>query len=113
LSQCCGKVPTPSDTDYILITILLKVLESIPDLSISDSPNPFKDPVEKIVSSKEWFTDKGNHIKTWTDKDGQINLEIVEGPDRGTHRFYDPEHQREGQTGVENPRTGERRHDNG
>lgn len=112
MSQVCGKIPIQSDVDYIIVNFLLHLLnDTPPDLSISDSPDPFKDPVETIRNSKEWITTKGNLIKVYTSKTGQVNYEIFSGPDRGLHRFYDPNNQREGQTGVENPRTGERRHD--
>jgi len=105
LSQCCGKIPDEDDVQHIR--------ESIEDLSISDSDDPFKDPIESMKNDHDWWTTEGNHIVEFTDSDGQINFDIVEGPDRGAHRFYDPENQREGQTGVEDPGTSERRHDNG
>jgi hypothetical protein len=103
MSQCCGKIPDSED--------VRNIRESIEDLSISDSDDPFKDPIESAKNDHDWWTTAGNHIIVFTDSDGQVNYDIVEGPDRGAHRFYDPEHQREGQTGVENPKTGERRHD--
>ena len=105
MSQCCGKMPDEDDVRHIR--------ESIEDLSISDSADPFKDPVESMNNDHDWWTTEGNHIIVFTDSDGQTNYDIVEGPDRGTHRFYDPENQREGQTGVEDSKTGGRRHDNG
>jgi len=105
LSQCCGKIPTIDDLG------LLDQVVSEPDLSISDSTDPFKDPIQTIKNSHEWITTKGNLIKVFESANGQINYEIFSGPDRGVHRFIDPNTGREGQTGVENPRTGERRHE--
>lgn len=83
------------------------------DLSISSSKDPFKDPVDHYSANmREWWTTTGNHIKVWTDRDGQINYEIFSGPDRGLHKFYDPEHRREGITGIQDPSNPSvRRHD--
>ena len=59
----------------------------------NDKPNFDKDP----------FQDDRNRVKSWPNKDGQTNQKIIEGPDTGVHRFYDPEHNRSGQTGTERP----------
>ena len=107
MSQACGKIPSEDDVKSIRESILN------PDLTISDSPDPFKDEVTSRKNDHDWWTSKGNHIVAFEDSKGQINLDIVQGPDRGTHRFYDPNTHREGQTGVEDRKTGERRHDKG
>lgn len=49
------------------------------------------------------FSNPENRIEGWTDKDGQYNQKIVQGPDTGIHRFYDPENERSGQTGTIRP----------
>lgn len=56
-------------------------------LKISNYADPFQNP-ENVVSP------------TWIDKKGQINQKIVGGPDKGVHRFVDPNIGRTGQTGV-------------
>jgi hypothetical protein len=64
----------------------------MPDFSISDAIDPFENPANKI--DEPWFN---------RDSDGrivQINQKIVEGPDRGIHRYYDIVNNRSGYTGI-------------
>ncbi|HEX9008656.1 MAG TPA: hypothetical protein VF837_05340 [Patescibacteria group bacterium] len=115
MGQCCGKIPTEDDVDairdsldqfeaFILSTVIYELTH---DLSISDSPDPFKDPVEKQINDKEWITDKGNHVVSWfSSTENQINFKIVSGPDSGVHMFYNYDTHHQGQTGVENFREG-------
>lgn len=112
MSQCCGKMPNSDDVKNIRDSIE-KIHKQQVDLSISDSPDPLNDPIDNAKNDHDWWTTKGNHIIVFTDSDGQINYDIVAGPDRGVHRFYDPEHMREGQTGVQSFKDGSRRHDKG
>lgn len=111
MSQSCGKIPDDNDTRHIRESI--EQIHKTVDLSISDSADPINDPIASTKNDHDWWTTKGNHIVVFTDSDGQINYDIVAGPDRGVHRYYDHEHMREGQTGVENAKNGSRRHDNG
>jgi len=47
------------------------------------------------------FDNPANVVEQWTHpKTGQVNQKIVSGPDRGVHRFVDPQTGRTGQTGV-------------
>lgn len=111
MSPGCGKIPDQDDVKHIRQSIEQTHGLSV-DLSISDSSDPINDPVATEKDNHDWWTTKGNHVIVFTDSDGQINYDIVAGPDRGVHRFYDPEHHREGQTGIQN-RDGHRRHDKG
>ena len=110
MSQCCGKIPDSSDVQHIRDSI--NQIHGT-DLSISDSADPLKDPIASTKNDHDWWTTKGNHIITFKDADGQMNYDIVEGPDRGVHRYYDPQNLREGQTGIQNFKDGSRRHDRG
>lgn len=55
---------------------------------------------DKDGSSPDPFDNDDNRVESWTDREGQTNQKVVEGPDTGTHRFYDPKTGRTGQTGV-------------
>jgi hypothetical protein len=81
------------------------------DLSISNSTDPFKDPiVESHRENKwrtEWTTNIGNHIICeYSKTNNQLNYKIVEGPDQGVHRFFNYDTLHQGQTGVENFKKG-------
>jgi len=59
-----------------------------PKIGQSNNINPFSNPSSRVV--------------TWITKStGQINQKVVSGPGAGTHRFYDPNNLRSGQTGSE------------
>lgn len=121
MSPGCGKVPDQDDVKHIRQSIESAINNEQEqkdrvqntDFSISNSKDPFKDPVDHYSSNmKEWWTTTGNHIKVWTDRDGQINYEVFSGPDRGVHKYYDRQHQTEGMTGIQDPdNPSVRRHD--
>jgi hypothetical protein len=47
------------------------------------------------------FDNPFNRIIDWTNKKGQYNQKIVQGPDEGIHRGYDPNRLRSFQTGTD------------
>lgn len=125
----CDKLDTPDDCRHIKDSIddayektreaeeaINQVLNTAiylitHDLSISSSPDPFKDPIVESHRVNrwrtEWTTDKGNHIICdYSKTNNQLNYKIVEGPDRGVHRFFNYDTLHQGQTGVENFKNG-------
>ena len=54
----------------------------------------------KISNYADPFQNPENVVGQWTDKKGQINQKIEKGPDKGVHRFIDPNIGRTGQTGI-------------
>ena len=59
------------------------------------------DPRDRSSPDYDPWENPDNKIVQWTDSDDQINQKIVDGPDTGLHRYYDPQHNfRSGETGY-------------
>jgi hypothetical protein len=52
------------------------------------------------------FQNPANKVVNWTNRLGVINQKVVEGPDAGLHRGYDPSRGREFEAGPKYDRKG-------
>lgn len=47
------------------------------------------------------FNNPDNRVVDWTDQNGQQNQKVVDGPDEGLHRGYDPNRNRSFEAGPD------------